>query len=104
MTPEAADPLDALFRAARESAPDTSRIELAFETRLLARLREPRGASIFSWAWKLAPFFAVVVLALGMWNRASAAHLESTASLVAEAVREHPERLVLSLVARAGDR
>jgi hypothetical protein len=103
MTPEPADPLEELLRAARATRPDTSKVEFAFETRLMARLREHRGATLSSWAWKLAPFFAVVVVALGVWNRASAAHLESTASLVAEAVREHPDRLLMSLVARAAE-
>lgn len=69
----------------------------------MARLREHRTTSLSAWAWKLAPFFAAVVIALGMWNRASAAHLESTASLMAEAVREHPDRLFMSLVAKAGE-
>jgi hypothetical protein len=32
--------LDALFAAARLAAPDTSRLEYGFETRLTARLRE----------------------------------------------------------------
>lgn len=92
--------LDALFRAAREDVPDTTRVEYAFETRLLSRLREERGTGLFSWAWRLTPFFAAIVIALGIWNRASTSHLESTASLVADAVRHHPDRILLSLVAR----
>jgi hypothetical protein len=59
--------LDALFRAAREDAPDVSRAEFAFETRVLARVREARRASIFSWAWKLTPFFAALAIAAGIW-------------------------------------
>lgn len=102
MTPEPSNPLGELFRAVRCEVPDTSKAEFAFETRLMARLREHRAMSLSGWAWKLAPFFAAVVIALGMWNRASAAHLESTALLMAEAVREHPDRLLISLVARAG--
>ena len=101
MNRDAADAqLDALIRAARQSAPDTSALEFAFETRLMARVREQHGTHLSVWAWKLAPFFAALVVAFGIWNRASAAHLESTASLMAEAVRQHPERLFLSLVAR----
>ena len=101
MNPENTDAqLDALIRAARETAPDTTALEFAFETRLIARLREQHGTNIFAWAWKLAPFFAALIVAFGIWNRASAAHLESTASLMAEAVRQHPERLLLSLIAR----
>lgn len=47
--------LDALFAAARTSAPDTSRVEFGFETRLLARLRTERSESWLVWGWKLCP-------------------------------------------------
>ncbi|HZJ17925.1 MAG TPA: hypothetical protein VFD27_22930, partial [Chthoniobacteraceae bacterium] len=76
--------LDALFRAARADAPDTARAEYGFETRLLARLREERGASLFSWAWKLAPFFAAVAMAAVWWGQLSIVQVETTASAVAE--------------------
>lgn len=33
------DPLDSLFRAVRDDAPDTSRMEFGFETRVMARIR-----------------------------------------------------------------
>ncbi len=92
--------LDRLFAAARSEVPDTSRLEFAFETRLLARLRQERAAGVFAWAWKLAPFFAAVVVALGVWNRATTAHLNTTASMVADALRQHPDRVLLSLVER----
>jgi hypothetical protein len=66
------DPLDALFAAAREQRPDTSRAEYGFETRLMARLRErhqPDPISIFSVVtWRLMPFFAVCVVALALWQ------------------------------------
>ena len=66
------DPLDALFAAAREARPDTSRAEYGFETRLMARLRErrqPDAVSLFSAvSWRLAPFFAVCVIALALWQ------------------------------------
>ena len=60
------DKLDQLFGAARQAKPDTARLEYAFETRLLARLRagEPPW---FAFAWKLVPAFAAVVVALGVW-------------------------------------
>jgi hypothetical protein len=98
--PNPSDTIDRLIRAAREEAPDTARLEFAFETRLLARLREDRSTSIYAWAWKLAPFFAAVVVAVGLWNRATTAHLNATANLMADAVRQHPERLILSLTKR----
>jgi hypothetical protein len=92
--------LDRLFEAARGEAPDTSRAEYAFESRLMARIREEQSSSIYAWAWKLAPFFAAVVIAVGLWNRPSAAELNGTATMVADAVRQHPNRIFLSLVDR----
>ena len=75
--PQNPDPLDALFAAAREARPDTSRAEYGFETRLMARLREHRhvdSASIWSAvSWRLAPFFAVCVLGLALWQATLAA-------------------------------
>jgi hypothetical protein len=63
------DQLNKLFTAARQAPPDTGRAELAFETRLLARLRAQRQATPwFAWTWRLAPLFAAVVIALGVWN------------------------------------
>ena len=64
--------LDRLFALARQARPDTARAELAFETRLLARLRaeaaEREGFGI--WAWRLAPWLgglaAAVTLAWGL--------------------------------------
>jgi hypothetical protein len=59
--------LDALLRAARDAAPDTSAAEFAFETRLLARLREQRGSAWFTVALKLSPIFAALVIAAAAW-------------------------------------
>lgn len=59
--------LDALFRAARAIEPDTAAAELAFETRLLARLREERNASWFAIGLRLSPVFAALVLAAAVW-------------------------------------
>lgn len=64
--------LDALFAAARASAPDTSRLEYGFETRLRARLREDHGASLFAWAWRLCPFFAALTIAVAWWSQTEA--------------------------------
>ncbi|MEA3211016.1 MAG: hypothetical protein QOE70_4073 [Chthoniobacter sp.] len=61
--------LDTLFRAARETEPDTSRAEFGFETRLLARLREERGSAWFMVAIRLAPFLAALVVAAAVWCR-----------------------------------
>ncbi len=57
--------LDQLFGAARLLRPETARAELAFETRLLARLREEES-SIGLWGWRLAPWFAGAVAALAL--------------------------------------
>ena len=64
--------LEALFAAARANEPDTSRLEYGFETRLAARLREENGASFFSWAWRLCPFFAALALAVAWWSQSEA--------------------------------
>ena len=90
--------LDALFRAARADAPDTARVEFAFETRLLARLREERGTSIFAWAWKLAPFFAAIAIAAGWWGNLSIAQVETTAHAVAEVALKGDDKALVSLV------
>jgi hypothetical protein len=63
--------VERLFRAARGARTDTARVELGFETRLMARIRAQRAEPWFAWAWRLAPVFAAVVVALGAWNYAS---------------------------------
>lgn len=90
--------LDALFCAVRAEVPNTARAQFGFETRLLARLREDRGSSIFAWAWKLAPFFAAVALAAGWWGRLSMAQVETTASAVAEVALQGDDYALVSLV------
>jgi hypothetical protein len=59
--------LDALLRAAREDDPDTASTEFAFETRLLARLRDERASSWFTVALKLSPLFTALVVAAAAW-------------------------------------
>jgi hypothetical protein len=88
--------LDALFRAARIEACDTARAEFGFETRLMARLREERASSIFSWAWKLAPFFAALAIAAGVWSRLPGARTDAEATVLAEAARGDEERLLIT--------
>jgi hypothetical protein len=78
--------LDALFRAARDAAPDTSRSEFGFETRLLARLRDERRGS---WTWigmRLCPFFAALVVAAAVFCRGYVS-IEPDASFALDAVR-----------------
>jgi hypothetical protein len=62
--------LDALFAQARAHRPDTSAVEYAFETRLLARLRSGRPPDSI-WAtvsWRLIPFFATCLVVLTLWQ------------------------------------
>ena len=62
--------LDRLFLAARSIKPDTAEIEEYFETRLLARIEEQRGKqpSWFAWSWRFVPWFAIVVIIIGIVN------------------------------------
>lgn len=78
--------LDALLRAARDAAPDTASTEFAFETRLLARLREERGGAWFAIALKLSPLFAALVLAAAAWCHSSAS-IEPDPTYAWDAVR-----------------
>ena len=68
-TPFSPDPLlDPLFAHARSTRPDTLHAAYAFETRLLANLPAASNRSIAgvgSLAWRLLPYFALVVLGLG---------------------------------------
>ena len=78
--------LDALFALARRQRPDTSRSEYAFETRLMARLRDQRQPEPGSiWAkvsWRMLPLFAVCVLALSVWRAQVVSEADDTASVV----------------------
>jgi hypothetical protein len=90
--------LDRLFRAARAEVPDTSRAEFGFETRLLARLREERSASVFTWSWKLAPFFAALAIAAGIWSQSMAARTDSIAGLVEQVSQSAEEAKLVSFL------
>jgi len=84
--------LETLFAAARAEAPDTSRLEYGFETRLAARLREENGASLFAWAWRLCPFFAALALAVAWWTQ-TAEHGEVYSRIADEAAPAGEELL-----------
>ena len=68
MKDEYDEQLDRLFLAARAIKPDTAEIEEYFETRLLARIEEQRGKqpSWFAWSWRLVPWFATIVIIVGL--------------------------------------
>jgi hypothetical protein len=92
------DRLDALLRAVRAAAPDTSRAEYGFETRLLARLREERGSSVVAWAWKLAPLCAALAAAAGLWRSSTSAQVDTDAKVIAEASRRGEERMLMAFM------
>lgn len=85
--------LDALFAAARQDSPDTSRVEWGFETRVMARLREEGSpfAPVVTWAWRLCPFFAVLAVASVLWSRTASARVETEEYLLAHATPRDEE-------------
>ena len=78
--------LDRLFARLREQRPDTAAAEYAFETRLMARLREKRRADPLSvWAsvaWRLCPIFGACVVGLVIWHSEVVNDLEAAEQLV----------------------
>ena len=64
------EPLNKLFKAGRVAKPDTSPAEFGFEARLMGQIRSEaqRQTPWFAFTWRLAPVFAAIVLALGVWN------------------------------------
>ncbi len=64
------DQIDRLFENARRFRPKTGRLAKGFETRVTAgirmktRERESSAAVWFSWQWRLAPAFVLLVLIL----------------------------------------
>jgi hypothetical protein len=92
------DPLlDPLFARARAQRPDTSRAEYAFETRLRACLAaRPSGTRVGSLAWRLLPFFALVVLVLGVCQ-AESSHASQEAEQAAALQNPEAVDLVSSL-------
>ena len=104
MNDHADSSLEALFRAARAEAehPAVDRAQLGFETRLMARLREERSGSVFSWAWKLAPFFAALALAAGVWSRTPSTRSAADADVLAEALNGREDRELVSYMTGNG--
>jgi hypothetical protein len=94
--PNADEMLDRLFRAARHDLPGGTSLEFAFETRVMARLREETSTGLFAWAWKLAPFFAVLAIAAGLWSRSTVVQADAIASLISEASRTQAEAALVT--------
>jgi hypothetical protein len=95
MNDDADRKLEMLFAAVRAEPPDTARAEFGFETRLMARLREEAGGSLFAWAWRLCPIFAVLALA-AVWAVHSSLRVEAAAQFVSGAAHENEEQLLLA--------
>ena len=72
------DELDQLLADARRLRPATGRQEFAFETRLLARLGDDRE-SLGRWSWRLLPWLAALVLALGIFSWSGGAMTDPSA-------------------------
>jgi hypothetical protein len=75
--------LDRLFAAARHEQPEVGRGDFAFETRVLARIREERSSNWFSWAWRMSPYFAALALAASAWGYLQRDSLPDPESLAA---------------------
>src|SRR4051812_14624936 len=93
-TPTPRPDLDALLGTLRAHRPDTSRQEFGFETRLLARLREERSTSVFAWAWRLCPYFALLAIAAAYWGHAAS----MDAPLWSEVEVAAPEQTLVSFM------
>lgn len=93
--------LDALLRAARESALDNASVEFAFETRLLARLREERDSSWFVVALRLSPLFAALVIATAAWCHSSTG-IEPDPAYAWDAVRSGGTSALFAWLPEAG--
>jgi len=87
--------LENLFSTARAAQPDTSRVELGFETRFAARLREEARASLGAWAWRLCPFFAALAIAVGWWNYSNL-RSDTDAQIVVEAASANDDQTLLA--------
>ncbi len=75
--------LDRLLGQARAQRVDTSAVEYGFETRLIARLKEKREPSSV-WAmisWRMAPIFAVGMMALAIWQMETGVDTSDTTTL-----------------------
>ncbi len=98
MNDNADDRLDALFAAARQDSPDTSRAEWGFETRVMARLREESSpfASVVCWAWRLCPFFAALAVAATLWSRTESARVETEEYIFAQVSNQAEEQVLLT--------
>jgi len=62
MSADIEEKLDRLFAEARAWRPDTSAREMNFETRVMATIRERRGAGVpwYALVWRMVPAFAVI--------------------------------------------
>ena len=90
------DKLDRLFKAARAARPDTSAVEIGFETRVVARIRERREkrSPWHTWLRRLVPAFTAVVLILIISSLLI--EPDSSQDVFAAITNGHEEHLVIS--------
>ncbi len=93
------DKLDKLFAAARKAELYDKGTEYGFETRVLARIRADRAEdkSFLFWAWRLMPFFVLVVMCLTIWI--SFLKPSHSSVLIAEAGSGYDDAVVVSYLA-----
>ena len=90
--------IDKLFADARKAEHYDLTREYSFETRVMTRIRAERGAKIpfILWAWRLTPFFASIVILLGIWISAFESPRITDLS-AADGIRNEEIMLVASL-------
>ncbi len=93
------DNLDKLFATVRKAQLYDKGREYGFETRVLARIQANRAEnrSFLFWAWRLMPFFVLVVICLTIWISFLKPYHSSV--LIAEAGSSYQDAVVVSYLA-----
>ena len=93
------DNLDELFAAARKTELYDKGSEYGFETRVLARIRANRTENrpFLFWAWRLMPYFVLLVMCLTIWI--SFLKPSHSSVLIAEAGSSYEDAVVVSYLA-----
>jgi hypothetical protein len=61
-------------------------------------LREERSSSVFAWAWRLCPYFAVLALAAACWSQTTAAWVQAEAPLWLEASQSGEDQALVAFM------
>ena len=90
--------IDKLFADVRKAEHYDLTREYGFETRVMTRIRAERGTKMpfILWAWRLTPFFASIVILLGIWISAFESPRITDLS-AADGIRNEEIMLVASL-------